>query len=166
VNRAAVAIRPGRPEDAPALAAMIRALAEYERLTHLCVGTEDDLRAAIWASDPAAEVLIAHVDGQPAGFALFFPTFSTFLARRGLWLEDLFVYPEHRGAGVGKALLRAVAALARDRGCGRLEWSVLDWNTPAIRFYEGLGATVMPDWRIARVVGSAIDALAAEPSPP
>jgi len=166
VNRAAVAIRPGRPEDAPALAAMIRALAEYERLTHLCVGTEDDLRAAIWASDPAAEVLIAHVDRQPAGFALFFPTFSTFLARRGLWLEDLFVYPEHRGAGVGKALLRAVAALARDRGCGRLEWSVLDWNTPAIRFYEGLGATVMPDWRIARVVGSAIDALAAEPSPP
>jgi len=166
VNRAAVAIRPGRPEDAPALAAMIRALAEYERLTHLCVGTEDDLRAAIWASDPAAEVLIAHVDRQPAGFALFFPTFSTFLARRGLWLEDLFVYPEHRGAGVGKALLRAVAALARDRGCGRLEWSVLDWNTPAIRFYEGLGATVMPDWRIARVVGSAIDALAVEPSPP
>ena len=166
MNRAAVAIRPGRPEDAPALAAMIRALAEYERLTHLCVGTEDDLRAAIWASDPAAEVLIAHVDRQPAGFALFFPTFSTFLARRGLWLEDLFVYPEHRGAGVGKALLRAVAALARDRGCGRLEWSVLDWNTPAIRFYEGLGATVMPDWRIARVVGSAIDALAAEPSPP
>ena len=166
MNRSAVAIRPGRPEDAPALAAMIRALAEYERLTHLCVGTEDDLRAAIWASDPAAEVLIAHVDRQPAGFALFFPTFSTFLARRGLWLEDLFVYPEHRGAGVGKALLRAVAALARDRGCGRLEWSVLDWNTPAIRFYEGLGATVMPDWRIARVVGSAIDALAAEPSPP
>ena len=166
MNRAAVAIRPGRPEDAPALAAMIRALAEYERLTHLCVGTEDDLRAAIWASDPAAEVLIAHVDRQPAGFALFFPTFSTFLARRGLWLEDLFVYPEHRGAGVGKALLRAVAALARDRGCGRLEWSVLDWNTPAIRFYEGLGATVMPDWRIARVVGSAIDALAVEPSPP
>ena len=166
MNRAAVAIRPGRPEDAPALAAMIRALAEYERLTHLCVGTEDDLRAAIWASDPAAEVLIAHVDRQPAGFALFFPTFSTFLARRGLWLEDLFVYPEYRGAGVGKALLRAVAALARDRGCGRLEWSVLDWNTPAIRFYEGLGATVMPDWRIARVVGSAIDALAAEPSPP
>ena len=166
MNRSAVAIRPGRPEDAPALAAMIRALAEYERLTHLCVGTEDDLRAAIWASDPAAEVLIAHVDRQPAGFALFFPTFSTFLARRGLWLEDLFVYPEHRGAGVGKALLRAVAALARDRGCGRLEWSVLDWNTPAIRFYEGLGATVMPDWRIARVVGSAIDTLAAEPSPP
>jgi hypothetical protein len=166
VSHSGISIRPGRPDDAPALAAMIRALAEYERLTHLCVGTEDDLRAAIWASDPAAEVLIAHIGRQPAGFALFFHTFSTFLARRGLWLEDLFVYPEHRGTGVGKALLRAVAALARDRGCGRLEWSVLDWNTPAIRFYEGLGATVMPDWRIARVAGPAIDALAAEPSEP
>jgi GNAT superfamily N-acetyltransferase len=159
VNRAAVAIRPGRPEDAPALAAMIRALAEYERLTHLCVGTEDDLRAAIWASDPAAEVLIAHVDGQPAGFALFYPTFSTFLARRGLWLEDLFVYPEHRGAGVGKALLRAVAALARDRGCGRLEWAVLDWNEPSIGFYQALGAFPMDEWTVFRLTGDALTAL-------
>jgi GNAT superfamily N-acetyltransferase len=91
---------------------------------------------------------------------LFFPTFSTFLGRRGLWLEDLFVYPEHRGAGIGGALLRAVAGVARDRGCGRFEWSVLDWNAPAIRFYERVGATVMPDWRIARVVGSAIADLA------
>ena len=159
------AIGVGQPQDAPALAAMIRALAEYERLTHLCVGTEEDLRAALWGPDPAAEVLIARLDGIPVGFALFFHTFSTFLARRGLWLEDLFVYPEHRGAGIGKALLRAVAGIAADRGCGRFEWSVLDWNAPAIRFSEGLGATVMPDWRIARVAGPAIDALATGTTP-
>ena len=159
-----VVVGRGEPADAPALAAMIRALAEYERLTHLCVATEHDLREAIWGPDPAAEVLIARADGVPAGFALFFHTFSTFLGRRGLWLEDLFVYPEHRGAGVGKALLRAVAGVARDRGCGRFEWSVLDWNAPAIRFYESLGATVMPDWRIARVTGPAIARLAEAPS--
>jgi GNAT superfamily N-acetyltransferase len=150
----------GQPGDAPALAAMIRALADYERLTHLCVATEDDLRSALWGPEPAAEVLIARIDTVPVGFALFFQTFSTFLARRGLWLEDLFVYPEQRGAGIGKALLRTVAGIARDRGCGRFEWSVLDWNAPAIRFYEGLGATVMPDWRIARVAGPAIGVLA------
>ena len=156
----AFSIGAGQPRDAAALAAMIRALAEYERLTHLCVGTEDDLRQALWGPARAAEVLIARVDDVPVGFALFFQTFSTFLARRGLWLEDLFVYPEHRGAGIGKALLRAVAAVARDRGCGRFEWSVLDWNAPALRFYEGLGATVMPDWRIVRVAGPAMAALA------
>jgi GNAT superfamily N-acetyltransferase len=155
-----VTIAFGTPDDAPALAAMIRALADYERLAHLCVATEDDLRTAIWGPDPAAEVLIARVDNVPVGFALFFHTFSTFLARRGLWLEDLFVYPGQRRAGIGKALLRTVAGIARDRGCGRFEWSVLDWNAPAIRFYEGLGATVMPDWRIARVAGAAIGALA------
>jgi len=151
---------PGDPSDAAALLAMIRALAEYERLTHLCVATEEDIRAAIQGPDAAAEVLIARVDQVPVGFALFFHTFSTFLARRGLWLEDLFVYPEHRGAGIGKALLRAVAGIARERGCGRFEWSVLDWNAPAIRFYESLGATVMPDWRIARITGPAIAMLA------
>ena len=160
VSGRAFSIGAGQPPDAAALAAMIRALAEYERLTHLCVGTEDDLRQALWGPAPAAEVLIARVDDVPVGFALFFQTFSTFLARRGLWLEDLFVYPEHRGAGIGKALLRAVAAVARDRGCGRFEWSVLDWNAPALRFYEGLGATVMPDWRIVRVAGPAMEALA------
>ena len=160
VSGRAFSIGAGQPRDAAALAAMIRALAEYERLTHLCVGTEDDLRRALWGPAPAAEVLIARLDGIPVGFALFFQTFSTFLARRGLWLEDLFVYPEHRGAGIGKALLRAVAAVARDRGCGRFEWSVLDWNAPALRFYEGLGATVMPDWRIVRVAGPAMEALA------
>jgi len=161
----ALSIAAGQPRDAPVLAAMIRALAEYERLTHLCSGTEDDLRRAIWGPDPAAEVLIARLDDVPVGFALFFHTFSTFLARRGLWLEDLFVYPEHRGAGIGKALLRAVAAVARDRRCGRFEWSVLDWNAPALRFYEGLGATVMPDWRIVRVAGAALESLALGTAP-
>jgi GNAT superfamily N-acetyltransferase len=160
VTRADVLIGPATPSDVPALAAMIRALAEFERLSHLCVGSEDDLRDALFGRRPAAEVLIARVGGAPAGFALFFYTFSTFLARRGLWLEDLFVYPQFRGAGIGRALLRNAAAVARDRGCGRFEWSVLDWNTPAIRFYEGLGATVLPDWRIARVAGPSIAALA------
>jgi len=165
VTGRALSIEAGQPQDASALAGMIRALAEYERLTHLCVGTEDDLRRAIWGPDPAAEVLIARLDDVPVGFALFFHTFSTFLARRGLWLEDLFVYPEQRGAGIGTALLRAVAAIARDRACGRFEWSVLDWNAPAIRFYESLGATVMPDWRIARVAGPALEALALRTTP-
>ena len=118
------------------------------------------MQRALFGPAPAAEVLIATVGRVPAGFALFFHTFSTFLARRGLWLEDLFVYPEHRGAGVGSALLQAVAAIARARDCGRFEWAVLDWNTPAIGFYERLGATVMPDWRIARVTGDALDRLA------
>jgi GNAT superfamily N-acetyltransferase len=103
---------------------------------------------------------MARLDGEPVGFALYFHTYSTFLARRGLWLEDLFVLPTARGLGVGKALLRAVADVAVQRGCGRFEWSVLDWNTPAIRFYESLGAAVMPDWRIARVTGAAIGRLA------
>jgi len=156
-------IAPAVPADVPALHAMIRALAEYERLTHLCVGTGDDLASALFADPPAAEVLLGRVDGEVAGFALYFQTFSTFLARRGLWLEDLFVYPRHRGRGLGTALLRAVAAVARDRGCGRFEWSVLDWNESAIRFYEAMGATVMPDWRIARVTGDGLTHLAHAP---
>jgi GNAT superfamily N-acetyltransferase len=154
------AIEPAAPADVPALHAMIAALAAYERLTDVCVGTADELQAALFGEPAAAEVLIGRVAGQPAGFALFFPTFSTFLARRGLWLEDLFVYPDYRGRGLGKALLRAVAAIARDRRCGRFEWSVLDWNEPAISFYAALGATVMPDWRIVRVTGDELARLA------
>ena len=109
---------------------------------------------------PAASALIAWLDGEPAGFALFFPTFSTFLAKRGLWLEDLFVRPESRGRGIGKALITAVADVAHAQGCGRFEWAVLDWNAPAIGFYEGLGATLMPEWRLARVTGAALAAMA------
>ena len=144
------------PGDAAAIHALIRELAEYERLTQLCTGSTADLAAALFGPQPAAEVLLAEVDGGIAGFALFFHNFSTFLARRGLWLEDLYVRPAFRGQGVGSGLLRAVAAIAVDRRCGRFEWSVLDWNEPAIGFYERLGATVMPDWRIARVTGDAL----------
>jgi GNAT superfamily N-acetyltransferase len=152
-----------RVADVPALHAMIRALAEYEKLTHVCTGTEDELRAALASAAPPFEALMARLDDEAVGFALYFHTYSTFLARRGLWLEDLFVRPSARGRGVGKALLRAVAAVAAERGCGRFEWSVLDWNTPAIRFYEGLGATIMPDWRIARVTGAALQRLGGPP---
>ena len=147
---------------------LIRALAEYEKLAGMCVSTETDIADALFGPSPAAEALIAREAGKsdPAvGFALFFHTFSTFTGRRGLWLEDLFVRPAYRGAGLGKALLVALARLARDRGCGRFEWAVLDWNAPAIRFYESLGATVMPDWRIARVTGEELTRLAGDRTP-
>jgi len=162
VNHETVAfdIRPARPEDVPAIHAMIRALAEYEKLEHLCVATPADLDAALFGPRPAAEALIACRNGAPAAFALFFLNYSTFLGRRGLWLEDLFVLPAHRRQGCANALLKALARIARERGCGRFEWSVLDWNTSAIDFYRTLGATVLPDWRIVRVVGPALDALA------
>jgi GNAT superfamily N-acetyltransferase len=151
------------PADVAELQALIRALAAYERLSGICTSTEDDLARALFGPHPAAEALIARLDANPqicVGFALFFHTYSTFLGRRSLWLEDLFVQPGHRGAGIGRALLTALAALARERGCGRFEWAVLDWNRPAIRFYESLGATILPDWRIARVTGDALDRLA------
>lgn len=154
-----LALLPAGPADVPQLLAMIRALADYERLTHLVTADEAALAAALFGPQPAAEAIVAWESDEKRtalGFALFFPTFSTFLARRGLWLEDVFVYPEHRGRGIGRRLLSAVGALARQRSCGRLEWAVLDWNRPAIAFYENLGATVMPDWRIARVTGSAL----------
>jgi GNAT superfamily N-acetyltransferase len=148
------------PADLSDILAMIRDLAEFEQLTHLCVATEADLESALFGPRPTAEVLIATRGGDPAGFALFFHNFSTFLGRRGLWLEDLFVRPEHRRQGCAQALLRALAEIARVRGCGRFEWAVLDWNAPAIDFYRSLGATVLPDWRIVRVVGPALHALA------
>jgi GNAT superfamily N-acetyltransferase len=155
----AASIRPAAARDVPAVHSLIRELAEYERLTALCTGTADELAASLAADRPAAEVLVAEVDGEIVGFALFFPTFSTFLARPGLWLEDLYVRPAHRARGIGTRLLRAVAALAVERGCGRFEWAVLDWNAPAIGFYERMGATVMPDWRIARVTGGPLEQL-------
>ena len=160
MHRQAFDIRPARPDDVGAVHAMIRELAEFERLTHLCVASESDLGAALFGAQPAAEVLVAWKGAEPAGFALFFHNFSTFLGRRGLWLEDLFVRPEHRRQGCAQALLATLADLARQRGCGRFEWAVLDWNTPAIDFYASLGASVLPDWRIVRVVGPALDRLA------
>jgi GNAT superfamily N-acetyltransferase len=152
-------IRPATEDDVGDLMAMIRALAEYERLSHLVVADAERLAEALFGEQPAAEAMIARdaaQNGEAAGFALFFHTFSTFLGRRGLWLEDLFVYPRFRGRGLGRDLLYAVAQVARDRGCGRFEWAVLDWNAPAIGFYEGMGATFLPEWRLARVTGEAL----------
>lgn len=154
------AIRPAGPRDVAAVHAMIRQLAAYEKLTHLCVATEADLQGALWGPHPAAEVLVAWKGEHPAGFALFFHNYSTFLGRRGIWLEDLFVDPAYRRQGCAGALLSAVAALAVERRCGRFEWTVLDWNAGAIDFYRGLGARVLPDWRIVRLTGQALTALA------
>ncbi len=158
-------VRAATAGDIPAIHAMIAALAAYEKLAHLCVASEADLADALFGQRPAAEVLIASRGGEAAGFALFFHNFSTFLGRRGLWLEDLYVQPAFRRRGCAQALLRALAAIAIERGCGRFEWAVLDWNTPAIDFYRALGASVLPDWRIVRVVGPALAALAASPDP-
>ena len=156
----AVSIRPATPGDTAVILAFIRELAEYEHLSHEVVATEDLLATALFGSQPAAEVLIACADGVPIGFALFLTSFSTFLARSGLYLEDLFVRPAFRGLGLGKRLLVEVARIAVARGCGRYEWSVLDWNAPSIRFYESLGAEMHADWRRMRVTGPALEQLA------
>lgn len=144
-------LRAARPADANELLRLIHALAVYEKLEHMAVGTPQLLHAALFSPRPAAEAVIAERGGRAVGFALFFTTFSTFLCKPGLYLEDLFVEPAHRGAGIGKALLRHLAALACERGCGRLEWRVLDWNTPSIRFYESLGASLLPEWELVRM---------------
>ena len=162
------AIRSARPADVPVIAELIRQLARYERLEHEVVGTEEDLRRHLFGElgeRRFAEVLLAEDGARTVGFALFFHNYSTFLARPGIYLEDLFVLPEHRRQGFGRALLSAVARLAADRGCGRFEWSVLDWNEPAIAFYRALGATVMHEWRILRVTGGALGELAALGAP-
>jgi GNAT superfamily N-acetyltransferase len=153
-------IRPARPGDVPAVLSLIRQLARYEKLEHEVVGTEDDLRNHLFGPAPRAEVLLAEEDGQVAAFALFFHNFSTFLCKPGVYLEDLFVLPEHRRKGLGRALLAALARVAVDRGCGRFEWAVLDWNEPAKAFYRSLGAGQLDDWRIFRVTGDALRALA------
>jgi GNAT superfamily N-acetyltransferase len=156
-----LSIAPATPDDVPLILALIRGLAEYERLAHECVATEEGLRETLFGERPQAEVVIARLGEAPAGFALFFHNYSTFLARRGLYLEDLFVFPEFRGRGVGEALLAHLARLAVDRQCGRFEWWVLDWNEPAIRFYERLGAAPMRDWTVFRLTGEALERLAA-----
>jgi len=146
--------------DVPLILELIRGLAEYERLAHEVVADEATLAANLFGDRRVAEVVIADHDGEPAGFALFFHNFSTFLGRPGIYLEDLFVRPERRGRGIGETLLAFLAKLAVERGCGRLEWSVLDWNEPAIRFYERLGARPMEEWTIHRVTGEALATLA------
>jgi GNAT superfamily N-acetyltransferase len=155
-----IRIEPATPDDVPLILRLITALAEYERLSHQVVASEAALRDTLFAPSPAAEVVIAYVDDQPAGFALWFHNYSTFLAKRGLYLEDLFVLPEWRGRGIGRRLLQHLANIAVERGCGRMEWAVLDWNEPAIGFYRKLGATVLEDWRICRVTGETLAALA------
>jgi GNAT superfamily N-acetyltransferase len=154
-------IRPAVPSDLDTIAALIRELAEYEHLAHEVVLDADELREHLFGARPYAEVLIAESDGGDAvGFALFFHNFSTFLGRPGIHLEDLFVRPETRGHGHGLALLRALGRVARDRGCGRIEWNVLEWNEPSIAFYESLGAQPMAAWLLYRLTGDAMDALA------
>jgi GNAT superfamily N-acetyltransferase len=153
-------IRPATPADLPAIVGLIRELAVFEKLEHLMVATPESLAPHLFGPRPAAESVVAEADGQVVAFALFFTNFSTFLGKPGLYLEDLYVQPAHRGAGLGRALLQHLGALAVERGCGRFEWSVLDWNENAIRFYEGMGATVMPDWRICRITGDTLQSFA------
>lgn len=157
---ASTRIRPATVADVPLILDFIRELAEYERMSPDVVATEDGLRDALFGVQPAAEVILAEAGAEPVGFALYFHNFSTFAGRRGLYLEDLFVRPPWRGRGVGLALLRRLAAIATERGCCRLEWVVLDWNAPAIGFYERLGATPMSDWTVFRLQGDALRRLA------
>jgi GNAT superfamily N-acetyltransferase len=157
-----VLIRPAEPADVPVIADLIRGLARFEKLDDDVTLTEELLTAGLFGPRPYAESILAEVEGHPAGFALFFHNFSTFLARPGLYLEDLFVLPEHRGLGIGRALLAHLARLAVERGCGRLEWSVLDWNAEAITFYERLGARANSEWTTYRVSGEAMHRLARE----
>jgi len=158
-------IRPARPGDERALFGLIRALADYEQLSQAVSGSPEKLASHLFGPRPAAEALLAEAGGRPVAFALYFPNYSTFLTQPGLYLEDLFVLAEYRRRGLGKALLSAVAQVAKDRDCGRLEWSVLDWNASAISFYQSVGASVLPDWRICRVAGDRLAALASSPSP-
>jgi len=153
-------LAPATPADVPAILDFIRKLAQYERLSHTVTATEADLQKHLFGPTPAAEVILAKIDANPVGFALYFTTFSTFVGRPGIWLEDLFVLPEFRHRGIGRSLLRAVAATAVQRNCGRLEWSVLDWNQPAIQLYQKLGAVAMSDWTIQRLTGEALAQLA------
>lgn len=154
-----LSIRPATVADVPQILTFIRGLAEYEKLLHEVEATEEKLRATLFPETgrPAAECVIAAFDGTPAGFALFFTNFSTFLAKPGLYLEDLFVLPEFRGRGIGKGLLLHLARLANRRGYGRVDWSVLDWNTPAIEFYESIGAHRHREWQICRLTGAALE---------
>jgi GNAT superfamily N-acetyltransferase len=155
----ALVLRPASREDVPTIARLIHALSVYEKLEAECHASEESLRLHLFGPRPYAEVLVAEWDGQPAGFALFFHNYSTFLTKPGIYLEDLFVEPELRGHGIGRALLARLAALAVERGCGRLEWSVLKWNTPAIGFYEKLGAVPMEEWQVYRLTGEALHRL-------
>jgi GNAT superfamily N-acetyltransferase len=155
-------IRPGELADVPLIAELIRGLARFEKLEHEVVMTEEKLTDSLFGERRYAETIIAEDDGEAVGFALFFHNYSTFLAQPGIYLEDLFVVPEKRGAGIGRALLERLAQLAVERGCGRLEWAVLDWNVDAIRFYNRLGAKPNADWTVYRLAGEALHRVAGE----
>jgi GNAT superfamily N-acetyltransferase len=155
-------LRAAEPRDAPAIVGLIGELAEFEKLTHLLQVTPETLHPHLFGAQPVVEALVGEVQAQVVAFALYYTNFSTFLAKPGLYLEDLYVQPAHRSCGIGRALLERLGALAVERGYGRFEWSVLDWNENAIRFYEQMGAVVMPDWRICRVSGDALRAYAAD----
>ena len=148
-----ISIRPATPADVPLILTFIRELATYEKLAHLVVATEQDFHGALFGAKPVIEAVIASLDDEPVGYALFFPNFSTFLGKPGLYLEDLYVRPEARGFGAGRALLEHLAQIAVERGWGRFEWSVLDWNEPSILFYKKMGATAMDEWTIFRMTG-------------
>ena len=154
-------IRPARPDDLATVLALLRELADYEKLSHEVVFDDDEFGRYMFGERPMVDVLLAECDGTAVGFALFYHDFSTFMGKPGVYLEDIFVRPEHRGHGHGKALIAGVAATALERGCARMKWSVLDWNEPAIDFYRGLGAEPMPDWTTWRLSGEALDQLAA-----
>ncbi len=160
-TRPAFRIERATERDVPLILRLIKALAEYERMSDEVVATEQGLRESLFGARPAAEVILAYAGDTPAGFALFFHNYSTFLGKPGLYLEDLFVVPEFRGHGYGRELLQKLAAIAVERGCGRFEWTVLDWNEPAIGFYKKLGARLMEAWKIFRVTGDALADLAA-----
>lgn len=149
-------LRPAEPRDVSAIVGLIRELAEFEALTHLLQVTPETLHPHLFGERPVVEAQVAEAEGEVVAFALFFTNFSTFLSRPGLYLEDLYVRPALRGRGIGEALLSRLGSIAVERGYGRFEWSVLDWNENAIRFYERMGATVMPDWRICRIAGDAL----------
>jgi GNAT superfamily N-acetyltransferase len=155
-------IRAATERDVPLILTLIKELAKYERLSHEVVATEEALRDSLFGERRVAEALLGYLEDDPAGFALFFHNFSTFLGKPGIYLEDLYVRPEFRSAGVGRALLVHLAGLAKERDCGRLEWSVLDWNEPAIGFYKGIGASPVSGWTVYRVAGEALEVLAAE----
>ena len=154
-------IREATEADVPLILKFIRDLAEYERLADRVTATEEMIRRTLFGNPRFAEVLIAEEDGAPAGFALFFHNYSTFLGQPGIYLEDLFVREEMRGRGIGKALLARLARIARERGCGRVEWAVLDWNAPSIAFYRSIGAVSLDDWMIMRLTGEALERMAA-----
>ena len=153
-----IAVRSATVADVPLVLQFIRELAEYERLSHEVVADEESLTQCLFGERPVAEAVIADYEGAPAGFALYFHTFSTFLGKPGIYLEDVYVSPKLRGNGVGRVLLRYLARLAVERDCGRLEWAVLDWNESAIRFYERLGARAMSDWTVFRLTGDSLSA--------